>query len=390
MRLALALFTLLPLCAQIKFRSQEIQSDFGVVYAVSVEDVNNDGKPDIVAISPTQVVWFENPTWIKHVILDGGTKKDNVSFAAYDIDGDGKLDFAIGADWQAANTQSAGTLQWIGMDKENPTGPWKMHPLGNEPTLHRMRWGDVDGDGKKELIVMPLQGRGTKGPDWEGQGARILVFHVPKDPIHDPWPMEVADDSLHIVHNLIVTDFDGVGRDQILTASKEGVYVHKRSSAGKWEKRLIAVGNPGEIKLARLNAKQRAIATVQPWHGNSVVVYEEPQVGGAAQWPKKVLDETLTGAHALGWGDFDGDGVPELAVGWRDKSFGVAYYKRLPNGDWSARVMVDDGGMAAEDLVVADLDGDGLPEIIAGGRKTANVKIYWNESKRAKPSRVVK
>ena len=42
--------------------------------------------------------------------------------------------------------------------------------------------------------------------------------------------------------------------------------------------------------------------------------------------------------------------------------------------------MVDDGGMATEDLAVADLDGDGRPETVAAGRATGNVKIYWNES----------
>ena len=397
MRLSLLLLSALPALAQIQFRAQEIQNNFGVVYAVSIEDVNHDGKPDIVAINPTQVVWFENPSWKKHVILDGLTKKDNVCFAMHDIDGDGQLDMALGADWQPTNTQSGGSLQWIGMDKGNPTGQWKLTALGNEPTLHRMRWGDIDGDGKKELIVMPLQGRGTKAPDWEGQGARILVFRIPKDPAKDPWPMEVVDDSLHIVHNLIVTNFDDDKQDEILTASKEGVYVHKRAADGKWSKRLIGEGNPGEIKLGHLNGLQRALATVQPWHGNGVVVYEEPRPkldpAGAPPsklnarpmptmlWPRKVLDETLAGAHAIGWGDFDGDGADELAVGWRDKEFGVAIYKRSPNGEWSKRQMVDDGGMAAEDLVVADLNGDGLPEIIAVGRKTANVKIYWNETK---------
>ena len=95
------------------FRPQEIQSNFGVGYAVLTADVNGDRKPDIVAINPTQAVWFENPSWTKHVIMDGTTKKDNVCISASDVDGDGKLDFAIGADWQATNTQSGGSLQWI-------------------------------------------------------------------------------------------------------------------------------------------------------------------------------------------------------------------------------------------------------------------------------------
>jgi hypothetical protein len=42
--------------------------------------------------------------------------------------------------------------------------------------------------------------------------------------------------------------------------------------------------------------------------------------------------------------------------------------------------MVDEGGMAAEDLVIADLNGDKRPDIIASGRATRNVKIYFNET----------
>src|ERR1041384_7271411 len=149
----LLIVTCAPAWPQLHFRAQEIQKDFGVVYAVLVADINNDGKPDIVAINPTQVVWFENPTWTKHVILDGVTRKDNVCIAAHDIDGDGRLDLALGADWQPSNTSSGGSLQWIGRNAKHPNAPWRMTPIADEPTLHRIRWGDVDGDGKAELIV---------------------------------------------------------------------------------------------------------------------------------------------------------------------------------------------------------------------------------------------
>jgi hypothetical protein len=107
------------------FRAQEIQRDFGVVYAVLAADMNQDHKPDIVAINPTQAVWYENPTWEKHVVVDGATKKDNVCIAAHDIDGDGWTDLAVGADWQPSNTQSGGSLQWIGRDGANPARLWE-------------------------------------------------------------------------------------------------------------------------------------------------------------------------------------------------------------------------------------------------------------------------
>ncbi len=366
-----------PLLGQPAFRTQELQNNWGVVYAVVIEDVNQDGKPDVAAISPTQLVWWENPSWTKHVVMDGLTKKDNVCFAGEDLDGDGTLDFAIGADWQPTNTKSAGSLHWV----NGKGGPLK--PLGEEPTLHRMRWGDVDGDGKRELIVVPLHGRDTKGPEWEGQGARILVYW-PR--ANGEWKIEVADETLHIVHNFIVVN------GEIWTASKEGVYAIRRGSGGQWSKRKIGQGAPGEIKLGTVN-RVRHLATVEPWHGNKIVVYDEPvepltpQAGtqttrkaiGGKEWNRSVIESNLNQAHALGWGDFDGDGSDELAVGWRNKPFGVAVYKRDEKGAW-AKTMVDDG-MATEDLAVGDLNGDGKPEIVAGGRATQNVRIYWNESK---------
>ncbi len=281
---------------------------------------------------------------------------------------------ALGPNWQRCKTTGGGTLWWIGRNPAAPGGPWKLTAIAEEPTLHRMRWGDVDGDGKPELIVAPLHGRGNKGPEWQGPGSRILVFHIPKDPAHDAWPVEVADDSLHIVHNLLVTDFDGDGQQDILTASREGIHVLTRNPNGQWTKVKIGEGAPGEIKMGRIGGK-RYLATVEPWHGNSIVIYEEHE----GMWPRRVIEDGLASAHALGWGDFDGDGNDALAVGWREKNFGVAIYKRAADGSWS-KSMVDDGGMAAEDLTVADLNGDGRPEIIAVGRKTANVKIYWNEA----------
>lgn len=352
---------------------QEIGKDLNVVYAVNVADMNRDGKPDVVAINNTQAMWFENPSWKKHVIFDGpGSghpfwKKDNVTFAVEDIDGDGWPDLALGADWQPANTEAGGSVQWLRQDPKKPDAAWQLHPISTEPTVHRMRWADVNGDGKKELVVKALQGRGTKAPTWEGQGLRVLVFHKPKDPANDPWLVEVADDTLHTGHNFFV---DGDGKDLVI-AAKEGLYRLARNKDGGWTKTKLGEGAPGEVKPGKV-AGGRTLATIEPWHGTKLVLYRD---AGSPPWPREVIDEGLIDGHAIGWGDFDRDGNDELVAGWRKKPFGLALYKRAPDGKWG-KTMIDDG-MATEDLTIADLDGDGRPEIIAGGRLTSNVRIYW-------------
>ncbi|MFN8007965.1 MAG: VCBS repeat-containing protein [Terriglobia bacterium] len=375
----------------VRFIAQILDGDFGLGYAVTTADINADGKLDIVAINPTQVVWFENPSWKRHLIMDGTAKKDNVCLAVQDIDGDGRLDIALGAEWMPTNTESGGTLQWLKQPRHIDE-PWPIYPITSEPTLHRIRWADIDGDGRKELIVAPLQGRGTKPPNWEkGNGARLMALHVPPHPIEDSWKVEIVDSSMHSLHNFTTYPLESKPAEEIFTASLEGVFLLGKNAKGEWVKRQIGEGNAeekgiggaGEIKVGHFRSGKMYLATIEPWHGNQLVIYlpaEEREV----LWERKVLDNKLKQGHALWCADLDGDGNDEVVVGWREaeagKNYGIAVYDPVDD-QWNAgrKYLVDDGGMACEDLAVADLNGDGFPEIVASGRATHNLKIYWNQ-----------
>ena len=216
-----------------RFRMQELETKLGVGYAVLIADVNGDGKPDIIVVDTTRVLWYENPTWKRRTIIKGMTKSDNVCASAYDIDGDGKLDLALGADWKPFNTKEGGTLQWLKQGK-NIDDPWTLYPIGEEPTVHRIRFIDLYGEGKPRLVVTPLMGRNaTKEKNWmDGSPVRILAYSIPKDPTKDRWVPEVIDESLHVVHNFApVPRTDGKGAD-LLTASYEGVNLLKHSAPG--------------------------------------------------------------------------------------------------------------------------------------------------------------
>jgi hypothetical protein len=380
------------------FEAQEIDGQVGrVCYAVATADVNGDGRMDVVAVSEDAVLWYENPSWAKHEITRGTTARDNVCISAHDIDGDGKVDFALGAGWRPPDTQMPGTLQWLGRDE---SGAWRVHPITmNEPSIHRIRWGNVLGAGKPQLVVVPLQGRGTKAPDWgAGDGVKVLVYSIPDGPTRPDWPIEVADDTLHTIHNFQLVDTDADGRDEILLAGWEGVFLADRDGSGAWTRSQKGTGNrdaapnkgSSEIKLGRLRDGREYIATIEPWHGFEVVVYTQPGAGEPL-WKRTVIDTGVTWGHAVWCADFDGDGSEELLIGQRDprkderphKGPGLWLYDLdgwVPGQplESSRKQVVDDGGMACEDACAADLDGDGRPEIVAGGRATHNVKIYWN------------
>jgi hypothetical protein len=263
--------------------------------------------------------------------------------------------------------------------------------------LHRLRFGDVLGNGRLQLVAAPLQGPGVKEPDWgAGPGVKILVYDVPRRPASEPWPAEVADEGFHTAHGLQLVDLDGDGRDEILVAAWEGLFVIRRDGERRWSRRRIGLGyqeegpskGASEVRLGRLADGRRYLATVEPWHGFEVVAYTPPAKGDGL-WNRHVVDDKMDGAHALWCADLDGDGDDELAVARRDSdhdlstgpnAMGVLVYDPKPGKDGPAfdRHVVDPGTIAAEDLVAADLDADGRIDLVAGGRETHNVVVYWN------------
>ena len=363
----------LPTPPDAVFRAVDVQKDWGVVYAVRVADINADGRLDIVAINPSQLAWFENPSWQRHVVVDGGLPRDNVTIAAHDVDGDGRVEIALGAGWNPRNTTSGGELFLATRAEPGGAAPWSLKALGAEPTLHRIRWAMIDGSAR--LVVTPLHGRGTAPPAWDGVGARVFALTPPAAGKTD-WANETIDDTRHILHNFLVTDFDGRSGDELVTASREGLALLTRGPGGTWSRRLLAEGAPGEVALGRVGGR-RVFGTIEPWHGTSVVSYVE----GTDHWARTVLDDAVTGGHAVAWADFDGDGDDELVAGWRDGAFGLARYRVGSNGELRGRQIID-RGVAVEDLVIADINADGRPDIVAAGRSTGNIRLFVNEHAR--------
>lgn len=386
----------------IEFREIELPERLTVGYAVRLLDMNGDDRLDIVVLDSKRLIWLANPNWDVHTIYSAPEKADNVCFAPCDIDRDGRLDFALGADW-TLNTKQGGTIQWL-RQPEDPAQPWELFAIGTEPTVHRMNFGDLDHDGEQELLVLPLMGRDSSGPEFAENGVQFLRFVLPENPREQTaWKPEVLTDKLHVSHNFQVTDLDHDGVDDVLVVAFEGVH-YLRGKDGSWSLTRIGEGDQkseprrgaSEIRRGMLGDQPTDdyLATIEPWHGDKVVVYLPPSVegkGGEAArydslWKRIVLDDELRWGHAVKTANLDGDAQQELIVGVRDplsaeRTFGVRIYdpKDATGAEWT-RTFVDPGGVAVEDLDVGDVDHDGKIDVVAVGRKTGNIKIYLNET----------
>jgi FG-GAP-like repeat len=365
-----------------KFEAQVIDSAISIGYGLALGDVDGDGRPDILLADKKQFVWYRNGDWKRFVMIENLTEYDNVCIAARDLDGDGKVEVAVGAQWnpgETSDTSKSGSVHYL-IRPNDPTQRWEAIELHHEPTIHRMRW--VRSSGRHfYLAVLPLHGRGNK--NGEGEGVKLIAYRFPKNP-KDKWSMNVIDQSMHLTHNFDIVEGKSLNKADLFIAGKEGIKIIPAfgNKADKIPARKIqgAENSAGEVRIGNSKSKQPFIATIEPMHGVAVAVYT-----GNENKTRILLDDQVKEGHALAAADLLGLGYDQVVAGWRvpnaANKTGIRIYvpRDKNNATWDS-YWIDENGIAAEDLQVLDMNADGKPDIVAAGRATKNLKIYWNKS----------
>ena len=348
-----------------KFQIHEVATGLRGGYQVVIADVNHDGKPDLIGLASglTEVAWFENPGWQKHVIVSDIKQPINLAVVKADKSG---VTIALAHDFSPNAKQSVGTVSIL-ESTGDVTQPFKRTDIDKLPTSHRMRM--LNG-----LVVnAPLTDEKAVAPDY--RGATPLVFYKPGE-----WKRQLitdADDG--VLHCIYPVDWDGDGKQQMLTASFQGIFLIRQLKDGKWERTKLAAGSPdpwpksgaSDVAVGKLR-NERFLATIEPWHGNVVAVYTKEN----GEWRRNVIDTSLADGHTLLTANLDGADRDVIIAGYRQRGGSLNLY-RFDGKQW-VKSLLDEGGMAAAGCAVGDLNGDGRPDIACISTATATLKWYEN------------
>ena len=371
---ALAVFCGMSVAAgQVSFKKIIVDKTFRAEGA-AVADVNHDGKLDILAGD----VWYSAPDWQMHEVRPvgqyDGTKGYSNCFEnfAQDVNGDGWVDsIVIGL--------PAGPCLWYENPKNQP-GHWKERTVVGSACNETPIFVDLLGDGKPVLIfaVRP-----------EGQ---MCWFSVPKD-LEGLWDMHViapgpdAPGTKQYSHGLGAGDVNGDGRCDVLV--KEGWWqAPEKRTADNWKFHPANLGpDCADMLVYDIDGDGDSDVITSSAHNYGIWWFEQKPAPKNREFEQHVIFKEFSQPHAIRLVDINGDGVKDLVAGKRyfahmgkdpgEYEPAVLYWfelRRPQSGkaEFIPHKIDDDSGVGTQ-FEIADMNGDGKPDIAASNKKGVHV-----------------
>ena len=358
----------------------------------SVLDIDGDGKLDIAAGRN----YYLAPNWIKHTdYRDGaqtnGPDVDDNYESTMDVNGDGRMD-VISSGWMLKQG-----IYWY-ENSGKPGVKWNSHTILAADGLEGMVVGNLAGHGDKDLLVNYYAKRPGRSLIW--------MEHLN----HAPWFQQhvLGPEGVGVSHGSGIGDINGDGRNDIVTAS--GWFeapAHPAAEPWIWHPDYQFGGSGGAglpILITDVNGDGLNDIIMGSPHGYGLVWFEQKMENGKRSFVQHAIETDFPTFHTMVLADLDGDGKPELITGKQLLAHNggdvgalepvFLFYYKFQNGHFERHILsysylepyfakgnnepppnyVIGTGMR---LNVADMDGDGKPDIVVACR--TGLYIFFNK-----------
>lgn len=357
--------------------------------AAGVADFNGDGVPDVFCGDS----WYAGPTWTMHRVRDvpRGTNPhyhEDFADAPLDVNGDGRIDIVTCAYFSRR-------IAWVEQPAD-PTGPWTEHVIDTPGSMETSYLLDLFGDGTPVLIP--------------NVGGQVLLYELVPH-ARGEWRKHSLP-QVGAGHGVGHGDVDGDGRLDLLTplgwyaqpVDRVGEWIfHPDFQLGTASIEIIGhdVDGDGDTDVVWGMGHDYGLH----WLEQTV------DASGHRTWTKATIDTTFSQVHALHLADFDGDGLREIVTGKRiyahagepgatDEPCVFIFGFDRPTRAWTKTTVYRGEPAPAAPLdpekrdalrdfppgtagtglrmTVHDMDGDGDPDIVTPGKSG----LYWFENPR--------